>query len=119
MAGGRASWAPPSFSAPEAGGTRAARDGSAPFAEEGPQQLARFRLADPGIDFRRVVAGRLGEQAGAVEDGAALWVRGGEMEAAEAGERDRPGAHRAGLERHPPGAFVEPRGAQRRRGRAP
>ena len=73
---------------------------SSPPREEPPQQLGRLGLPDAAIDLRRVVAGRLREEARAVLDRAALRVVGREIEAADAGERDRARAHRTRLERH-------------------
>ena len=58
------------------------------------------------------------EKARAVVDRAALGVRSGVVEAAQAGQGDRAGAHRARLERHIKIAAGEPFGAQSRRGRA-
>src|SRR4051812_6777170 len=62
-----------------------------------------------------MVAGRAGEEAHAAVDCAALQVGGAEIEAAEAGERDRARAHRAGFERDVEIAGVEPLVAERAR----
>jgi hypothetical protein len=55
-----------------------------------------------------VQAGRLLEQARTVLHGASLGVWRGVIDAGEAGMGDRPGAHRAGLQRHPQVAIVQP-----------
>ena len=65
-----------------------------------------------------MVAGGLAEEARAVVDSAALGVRGGIIEPAQAGERDRAGAHRAWLERHIKIAADQPFGAKPGRGLA-
>ena len=82
--------------------------------EEVAQHLASFAFADPGIDFGRVVAGRLGEQAGAVEDGAALGIGRAEIEPA----RSAPARSRRRTSRRAP---ASPTGRSRRAGsrRAP
>ena len=54
----------------------------------------------PAFDLRPMVDHRLGEQVDHAPDRAALRVRGAVDEARDASEGDRPGAHRAGLERH-------------------
>ena len=59
-----------------------------------------------------MIAGRLVEDARPVLDAAALWVVGGEIEPADAGERDRGGAHRARLQRDVEIAIGEPFDAQ-------
>src|SRR5829696_2481987 len=71
---------------------------SPPLPEERPQQRRRPRLPDAAVDLRPVVAGRARVDARAVVDAAALGVGGAVVEAAEAGEAERVGAHRAGLE---------------------
>src|SRR5579864_8002081 len=88
---------------------------SPPLPEEAAQQLGPARLVDPAIDLRAVVAGRLLEEARAVLDGAALGIVGAEIEAADARERDRGGAHGAGLERDVEIALLEARPAALRR----
>ena len=62
-----------------------------------------------------MVAGRLGEDARAMHDSAALGVLRAKAQRLQSGDRDSRGAHRARLERHPQGAFVEPRRAERLR----
>ena len=81
--------------------------------EEPPQQFAGARRVDAAIDLRAVMAGRLGEEARAVLDRAALGIAGAEIEPAQARERDRGGAHGAGLERDIEIAILEPRRAAR------
>ena len=57
------------------------------------------RLLDPAVDLRRVVAGRLAEDARPVLDAAALGIGRAEIEPADARKRDRRRAHRARLQR--------------------
>src|SRR6185436_11166192 len=47
---------------------------SPPFAEKVPQQLACLALGEPGIDLRRVMAGRLAEDARPVLDATAFGI---------------------------------------------
>ena len=76
------------------------------------QQVARLLLGDAGIDLRPVVAGRLAEDARAVVDPAALGIGGAVVEPPQAGEGDRLGAHRTGLEGHVEIALDQARRAQ-------
>jgi hypothetical protein len=57
-----------------------------PGGEEAFEKLASAGLADAAIDFRRVVAGRLREEARTVLHGASLRIGGPEIEPADAGE---------------------------------
>jgi len=59
------------------------------------------------------VAGRLREQARTVNHRAALGIVGGEVQLRDPRQRDRPGAHRARLQRNPQFAPVEPRTIER------
>ena len=71
------------------------------------------------IDLRHMVAGRLAEEAHAADHRAAFFVGRAEIEPADAGERNRRRAHRAGLERHVEIGAGEPLGdrpPRRRRG---
>src|SRR5205085_10560924 len=52
-----------------------------PFPEERSQHFRRFRLADPRVHLRGMVAGGLGEESRAVHHRSALRVGGGEIEA--------------------------------------
>ena len=72
--------------------------GSAPRAEEFAEHRRRGGLADAAEYRRRVVAGRLGEDAGAVVDAARLGIGGAIINPGDPRERDRAGAHRARLE---------------------
>ena len=71
-------------------------------------------LLDPAVDLRRVVAGRLIEDARPVLDAAALGIRCAVIEPADARERDRRRAHGARLQRHVEIAAGEPLRAERR-----
>src|SRR3712207_3449499 len=73
---------------------------SAPLTEEGAEQVAALLRQHAAQHLRAGVAGRLLEEAGAVQDGAALRILRAEDEAADAGVADRARAHGAGLERH-------------------
>ena len=80
-----------------------------PRPEEFLQHLARLAFADAGIDFGGVVAGRLREQARAVEDGAAFGVGARRNRAARPGPaRSRPRTSRK--------ARASPTGRSRRAG---
>src|SRR3984957_7902377 len=89
-----------------------------PLGEEIAQQAPGPAPANAAIALGPVMAGRGGEEAHAVIDRAALRVTRAEMEPADAGERDRGGAHGAGLERNVKIAVDEALGAERGRGRA-
>ncbi len=92
---------------------------SAPRLKERAQQLTRRPLADAAIDLRAMVAGRLGEEARAMLDGAALGIAGAEIEPAQPGEGDRRRAHGAGLQRDieiGPLQPLQPRRGRRRGG---
>ncbi len=71
---------------------------AAPIAEEVSEECRGVPLGEAGDDLRRVVAGRRRIEPDAVLDRAALRIAGAVIEAADAGERDRPGAHRARLQ---------------------
>ena len=80
--------------------------------EEALQELGGSCLADAAIDLRRVMAGRLREEARAMLDGAALWVWRTEIEPAKPREGDGRGAHGARLERDVEIAIDEPLAAE-------
>ena len=80
--------------------------------EEALQELGGSCLADAAIDFWRMMAGRLGEEARAMLDGAAFRVWRAEIEPADAGEGDGRGAHGARLERDIEVAIDEPLAAK-------
>ena len=61
-----------------------------PRGEEALQELGGSCLADAAIDFRRVMAGGLREEARAMLDGAALWIRLRRNRACEAARRRWP-----------------------------
>src|SRR5262249_56338676 len=86
----------------------AARKCSPPGGEKVAQQRRCVRLADAAVDLRPVQAGGGGEVAHAVLDRAAFRICGAVIEAADARERDRRRAHRAGLERDVEIAVNEP-----------
>jgi hypothetical protein len=71
---------------------------TATILEKGPQQFAGASLLNATINFRPVIGGLLVEKAGAVFDGAAFWIISPEIEPPQAGQRNRPGAHRARFE---------------------
>ena len=89
-----------------------------PARKKRPQHLGRLALAQAAIDFRRVVAGGLGEKPRSVVDRAALGVGRGVVEAADAGVADGAGAHRAGLQRDIEIAIGEPGVSEPARGLA-
>jgi serine protease len=66
--------------------------------EEVTQEGGGLGGADAGDHRRAVVEGRLGEDVEDAAGGAGLGVGGAEDDGRDAGEDDRPGAHRAGLE---------------------
>jgi hypothetical protein len=84
-----------------------------PLRKEPTQQRRRLLLADATIDVGAVMAGRGGEEPHAAFDRAALRVGGAVVEPADAGERQRAGAHGAGLERHVDIAIDEALGSDR------
>src|SRR5580700_587508 len=90
---------------------------SAAFAEKLLEQRAGFRLRQPAINLRPVMAGRRGEKLPAVVDRAALRIGGAIIKPADTGEGDRARAHGAGLERDVEVAGVEPFRAERGRSR--
>ena len=61
-----------------------------PLPEEALQQLGRLRLGDARIDFRRMVAGRRGEEAHAADHRAALFVASRRNRAGGCGRRKSP-----------------------------
>ena len=87
----------------------------APHGEEGAQQGRRRALGHTADHLGPVMRGGLVEDARPVLDPAALRVVGAEHQPADAKERDRRGAHRAGLERHPEVAVRQARLAPGRR----
>ena len=89
---------------------------SPPFLKKPAQQLRGFAFAQPAIDFRRVMAGRLREKARPVLDGAAFRIARGEIEPPHPGKRDRRRAHGAGLQRHVQIAIGQPLRAKRAAG---
>ena len=66
--------------------------------EEGFEERRRLGFGEAGVDFGRVVAGRLAEDARSVFDAAAFRVAGPVIEPPDAGERDRGRAHRTGFQ---------------------
>src|SRR5262249_11525147 len=72
------------------------------------QHRRRLALAKAGINLRRVMAGRRGKEAHAAFDRTALGIGRAVIESADARERDRAGAHGAGLERDIEVAIGEP-----------
>jgi FkbM family methyltransferase len=70
-----------------------------PFGEEGAEQVRGLGLGDAVVDLGRVVALRMGEDAGAVQDAAGFRIARSEIEPGDAGEGNRRGAHRAGFQR--------------------
>ncbi len=84
------------------------RNKLAPVLEESFEKFAGADLFDAADDLGPVVAGRLGEDAGAVLDAAALGVIGTKIEPADAGEADGGGAHRARLQGDIEIAAIEP-----------
>src|SRR6185503_1790492 len=93
-------------------------DASAPLPEESAQQFARFTFTESGIELGLMMAGRLVEDARTVLDAAALGIGGPPVEPADAGEGNRLGAHRAGLQRNIEIAIDQARRAELRRRRA-
>src|SRR4051794_28436023 len=87
---------------------------SPPRREEVAQQRAGLGLADAAVDLGAVVAAGRGEVAHAAFHRAALRVGSAVIEAADAGERQGGGAHRAGFQRHVEVAVDQPLGAERR-----
>ena len=74
------------------------RGGLAAGGEEFSEEGGGFGFADPADDFRGVVAGWRGEDAGAVVHAAAFGVIGAENQFSDPGEGDGLGAHRAGFQ---------------------
>src|ERR1700739_4344624 len=74
------------------------------------QQRRGLVFTDRGIDLRHMMAGRGGKKAHAGIDRAALGIGGAVIEPANPRERDRPGAHRARLERDIEVAIDQPFG---------
>lgn len=62
-----------------------------------------------------MIAGRLSEDPGTMQDSPAFGILGCKTKRLHSGERDRSGAHCAGLEGYPQGALVKPRAAKLRR----
>ena len=88
------------------------RDAALPsHLEKIPQQRRGLGLADRRINLRHVVAGRLREKPYAGIDRAALGVGGAVIQPADPRERDRAGAHGAGLQRDIEVAIDQPFGA--------
>src|SRR5690606_38928487 len=85
----------------------------APLGKALPQQRRGRLLAAPRIDLGPMEALRLVEHARTVLDGAALRVGRAVIEASDSRMRAGPGAHRAGFERNPQLATVEPLVAER------
>ena len=88
--------------------TRSVANGRVPLPprlEEILQQRCRFTICDTAIDLGPVMTGRLAEDTRSVLDAAALGIRCAVVEAAQASEGDRLGAHRAGFERDVEVAF--------------
>src|ERR1700733_2332192 len=95
--------APPHGGAPQDEGgelSRIRRACSPPRGEKRSQHLGRLAFAQAPVDLWRMVTGWLAKEARSVVDSAALWIRGGVIEPAKAGQGDRARAHGAGLERH-------------------
>ena len=86
------------------------------FLKKPAQQLRGFALAQPAINFGRVMAGRLREKARPVLDGAAFRIACGEIKPPHAGKRDRRRAHGAGLQSHVQIAIGQPLRAKRAAG---
>src|SRR5262249_50052830 len=80
----------------------------APRREERLEQLARLASEEAALDRRPVVDDRLREQVDHAAHGAPLRVCRGVDEARDPGQRDRPGAHRAGLEGDEQGRLEPP-----------
>src|SRR5215469_187554 len=78
-----------------------------PLAKERAQQRAGAALVDAAVDLRSMMAGRLSENARAVLDAPGFRVIGAKIEAADARQRNRRRAHRAGLQRYVQVAIVE------------
>src|SRR5262249_27654673 len=85
------------------------------LAEELTQQVLRPHLAQSAIDVRSVMTGRLREESRPVIDAPHLLVARRKIEAPQAGEGDRGGAHGARLGRHIEVAADKPFAAERRR----
>src|SRR5256885_16549370 len=81
---------------------------SAPDGEKLTQQGRRFGFPDAAIDLRPMQAGGGGEITHAVLDRAALGIGGAVIKTPDAGERNRPRAHRSGFGRHEEGPADEP-----------
>ena len=62
------------------------------------------------------MAGRLGEDSCTMNHTATLWIFSPKAKLLDPGDRDRSGAHRAGLERDPDRALVQARGTELRSG---
>jgi len=91
---------------------------SAALLEEGAQKRGGFLFTNAAEDVGTVMARRLAEHAGSMDDSSAFRVFGSEADGIEAGKGHGRGAHRAGLERHPDRAAVEPRSSEALRRRA-
>ena len=81
-----------------------------PLSKKFPQYFSAFRLTNPAIDFRFVMAGGMREYARAVADAAAFFVRRAEIQPPDARQRNGLGAHGAGLERNLEIAILQTRG---------
>src|SRR5262249_58977961 len=92
------------------------RDAPAARGKEALQQLGGTRLADAAINFRRVMAGRLGEETRTVLYSPAFRIGRAEIEPADPGKGDGGGAHGARLERDVEGAIGQPFAAEPRAG---
>src|SRR6185437_15585134 len=79
-----------------------------PLPEKLPEQHRRRALAEAGIDLRRVMTGGRCKEPHTALDRAALGIGRAVIEAADAGKRDRAGAHGAWLERDIEIAIGEP-----------
>ena len=77
-----------------------------------------FLIADPAEHVRTVMTGRLGEDPSAMNHAAALGILSRKSERIDPRQRNRSGAHGAGLQRHPQSAAIEPRPAEPGRGMA-
>ena len=81
--------------------------------EEALEKLRGFGLAYAAKNVGPMMACRLSEYPGAVDDTSALRVLGGKSDAAEPSQRCGRGTHRAGFEGHPKRAPVQSRLAER------
>ena len=68
--------------------------------EERPEEIGGFLGQEPRFDLGSVVQAWFAEHVEHAAGGAGLWVQGAEDHTRNAGEDDRPGAHRTRLERH-------------------